>query len=220
MPVEDPGRPNPPGHFDSRKVRWEQTVPADWWRNNQKALRLPLAFTKANGRFSGPALPYGVLYLGASPAACFWESGLGRDLNSRMPEDMAFSESDLKSRWEYHLRIKPRGLRIFNAGDAVARRSIGAKTAACFSADHAVSRLWAEALMNAGADGILYESTRHSPGLCLALFQTKASMASLSAARRIGSSYDNSSLLAELFTEGVSIMAGNFPITPQKIHDS
>ena len=168
---------------------------------------------------SAGLLPYGVLYLGASPAACFWESGLGRDLNSRMPEDMAFSESDLKSRWEYHLRIKPRGLRIFNAGDAVARRSIGAKTAACFSADHAVSRLWAEALMNAGADGILYESTRHSPGLCLALFQTKASMASLSAARRIGSSYDNSSLLAELFTEGVSIMAGNFPITPQKIHD-
>jgi len=206
MPVEDPGRPNPPGRFDSRKIRWEQTVPADWWRNNHKALRLPLAFTKANGRFSGPALPYGVLYLEANPVACFWESGLGRDLNARMPDDMAISESDLKSRWEYRLRINPKGLRVFNAGDAAARRSIGAKTAACFSADHAVSRLWAEALMNAGADGILYESARHSPGLCLALFQKKAATASLSAARRTGSSYGNSRLLAGLFAEGVSII--------------
>ena len=206
MPVEDPGRPNLPGRFDIRKIRWEQTVPVEWWRNNQKALRLPQAFTQTNGRFSGPDLPYGVLYLGANPAACFWESGLGRDLNARMPDDMAISESDLKSRWEYRLRIKPKGLLIFNAGDAVARRSIGAKTAACFSADHAVSRLWAKALMNAGADGILYESSRHSPGQCLALFQTKAAAASLSAVRKIGSSYENSKLLAGLFAEGVSII--------------
>jgi len=206
MPVEDPGRPNLPGRFDSRKIRWEQTVPMDWWRNNHKALRLPQAFTKTSGRFSGPDLPYGVLYLGANPVACFWESGLGRDLNARMPDDMAISESDLKSRWEYRLRIKAKGLRIFNGADATARRSIGAKTAACFSADHAVSRLWANALMNAGADGILYESTRHSPGQCLALFQTKAASACLSAVQRIGSSYDNSNLLAELFAEGVSII--------------
>ena len=111
MPVEDPGRPNLPGRFDSRRIRWEQTVPMDWWRNNQKALRLPQAFTKTNGRFSGPELAYGVLYLGANPVACFWESGLGRDLNARMPDDMAISESDLKSRWEYRLRIKAKGLR-------------------------------------------------------------------------------------------------------------
>lgn len=206
MPVDDPGRPNLPGRVDSRKIRWEQTIPVEWWRNNQKALRLPQAFTKTSGRFSGPDLPYGVLYLGVNPVACFWESGLGRDLNARMPDDMAISESDLKSRWEYRLRIKANGLRIFNAGDAVAKRSISAKTAACFSADHAVSRLWANALMNAGADGILYESPRHSPGQCLALFQTKAASARLSAVRRIGSSYENSKLLAELFVEGVSII--------------
>ena len=65
--------------------------------------------------------------------------------------------------------------------------------------------LWAKALMNAGADAILYESTRHSPGQGLALFQTKAATESLSAVRRIGSSYDNRNLLAELFAEGVSI---------------
>lgn len=206
MPVDDPGRPNLPGRFDSRKIRWEQTVPVEWWRNNQKVLHLPHAFTNANGRFSGPDLPSDVLYLGANPVACFWESGLGRDLNARMPDDMAISEADLKSRWEYRLRIKPKGLRVFNAGDAVARRSIGATTAACFSADHTVSRLWAKALMNAGADGILYESTRHSPGQCLALFQKRAATASLSGARRIGTSYDNSHLLAELFAEGVSMI--------------
>ena len=60
--------------------------------------------------------------------------------------------------------------------------------------------------MNAGADGILYESTRHSPGQCLALFQTKAASASLSIVQRIGTSFDSSNLLAELFAEGVSIV--------------
>ena len=119
---------------------------------------------------------------------------------------MAISESDLKSRWEYRLRMKLKGLQIFNAGDAVTRRPIGAKTAACLSADHTVSRLWANALMNAGADGIPYGSTRHSPGQCLALFQAKAASANLSTARRIGTSYDSSNLLAELFAKGVSII--------------
>jgi len=206
MPVEDPGRPNLPGRFDRRNIRWEQVVPVDWWGNHHQAMRLPQAFTHSDGRFSGVDLPFSVLYLGDNPAACFWESGLGRDLNARMPEDLAISESDLKSRWEYRVRIRSKGLRIFHAGDAAARRSIGAKTAACFSADHAVSRLWAKALMNAGADGILYESTRHSPGQCLALFRTKATIAIRPLVRRIGSSYDNSKLLAELFAEGVSII--------------
>jgi hypothetical protein len=41
-------------------------------------------------------------------------------------------------------------------------------------------------------------------------------MASLSAARRIGSSYDNSSLLAELFTEGVSIIGRQLSDHPAK----
>jgi hypothetical protein len=95
---------------------------------------------------------------------------------------------------------------ICRAGSVTGGAVNGAKTAACFSADHAVSRLWANALMNAGADGILYESTRHSPGQCLALFQTKAASASLSAVRRIGSSYENSKLLAGLFAEGVAII--------------
>jgi len=206
MPTEDPGRPNAPDFFDNSKIRWELMIPVDWWRNHQKPLRLPTAFTNAAGRFSGPDLPCDVLYLGANPITCFWESGLGRDLNARMPDDLAISECDLTSRWEYRLRINPKGLRIFNASDAVARRAIGAKTAACFSADHEISRLWAKALMNAGADGILYESTRHSPGQCLALFRTKPAAASLSAVRKVRSSYDDFNLLAELFAEGVSII--------------
>ena len=45
--------------------------------------------TKTSGRFSGPDLAYGILYFGANPAACFRESGLGRDLNARIPDDIA-----------------------------------------------------------------------------------------------------------------------------------
>lgn len=206
MSVEDHGRPNPPGQFDIRKIRWEQAIPVDWWRNHPKVHSLPLAFTQTTGRFSGADLPFGVLYLGSNPVTCFWESGLGRDLNARMPDDLAISESDLKSRFQYRVKIETKGLRIFNASDSAARRSIGAKTAACFSADHAVSRMWAKALHGAGADGILYESTRHSPGLCLALFQTNASKVSLSKAHKICSAYDDVNLLASLFAESVSII--------------
>jgi len=206
MSVEDHGRPNPPGQFDIRKIRWEQAIPVDWWRNHPKAHPLPLAFTQTTGRFSGPDLPFGVLYLEANPVTCFWESGLGRDLNARMPDDMAIGECDLKSRFQFRVKIEPKCLRIFNASDAAARRSIGAKTAACFSADHAVSRMWAKTLHGAGAVGILYESTRHSPGLCLALFQTNASKVSLSKAHKICSAYDDVNLLASLFAEGVSII--------------
>ena len=206
MSVEDLGRPNPPSQFDIRKIRWEQAIPVDWWRNHPKAYPLPLAFTQTTARFSGLDLPFGVLYLGANPVTCFWESGLGRDLNARMPDDLAISESDLKSRFQYRVKIETKGLRIFNASDSAARRSIGAKTAACFSADHAVSRMWAKALHGAGADGILYESTRHSPGLCLALFQTNASKVRLSKAHKICSAYDDVNLLASLFAEGVSII--------------
>jgi hypothetical protein len=52
----------------------------------------------------------------------------------------------------------------------------------------------------------LFESTRRSPGLCLALFQTKASKVSLSKAHKICSAYDDVKLLASLFAEGVSII--------------
>lgn len=206
MPAEDHGCPNPPRRLNISKIRWEKEVPTDWWRNHPRDHPLPLTFTQAAGRFSGPDVAFGVLYLGANPATCFWESGLGRDLNTRMPDDMSICESDLKSRFQYSVKIEPKGSRIFNASDAGARRSIGAKTAACFSADHTMSRMWAKALHVAGADGILYESTRHSPGLCLALFQTSASKVSLSKTRKICSSYDDVNLLASLFAEGVSII--------------
>lgn len=208
MSVDDAGRPNAPGRFDAQNIRWQETIPSQWWRNSHRAAAAPLAFSKAIGRFSGPDLPYAVLYLGANPTACFWESGLGRDLNARMPSDRAIAESALKDRWEYRVRIKVESLHIFNASDGAARRSIGARTAACFSAEHSAARSWADALMAARADGILYESTRHSPGLCLALFATKPAIASLSAPQKVGSSYDNAPLLAELFAEGVSIIGG------------
>lgn len=206
MSADDPGRPIPPGRIDARKIRWEKNVPEKWWRNSHKASAKPLAYKSAMGRFSAPALPYPVLYLGANPIACFWEGGLGRDLNSRMPEDMNIAQSDLKDRYEYTVKLKTTGLRIFNAADSAARRSIGARTSACFSADHAVGRAWSEALMNGGADGILYESTRQRSSLCLALFETANVKGRIVSSRKIGSSYDDAPLLAQLFAEGVAIV--------------
>ena len=206
MSAEDPGKPNLPGKIDPRKILLQENAALSWWRNSYRQAPSPLAFTRTQGRFSGPELPHAVLYLGADPIACFWESGLGRDLNDRMPGSRIISESDLKNRIEYRVRIKSKKLSLFNATDAVARRSLGAKTAACFLADHSVSRAWAKELMTTEVDGILYESTRHSPGLCLALFETEAALASLSLPIKVGSSYDNATLLAALFQEGISII--------------
>ncbi|MDD5201431.1 MAG: RES family NAD+ phosphorylase [Terrimicrobiaceae bacterium] len=208
MSADDPGKPNPPGRINAQKIRWEEDVPGKWWRNSHKAASAPFAFTSAESRFSAPSLPHAVLYLGVNPIACFWESGLGRDLNSRMPDDLKVAESDLKDHFEYTIKLKTTGLRFFNATDAAARRSIGAKTSACFSADHALARAWAEALMNSGCDGILYESARQSPGLCLALFDTPAIKGKLSGSRKVGSAYDDAPLLAQLLAEGV-VIVGN-----------
>ncbi len=204
--ADDPGRPNGPGRISGKSIRWAETVPTRWWRNSHKNSPDPFAFTRTLGRFSGPNLPHGVLYLGANRIACFWESGLGRDLNSRMPEDLTIAESDLKNRSEFTATLNTGGLQIFDTTSAAARRSVGARTSACFSADHATARAWAMALMNAGADGILYESTRQNPGLCLALFETTATKGRLLSRQKVGSAYDDAELLAQLFAEGVAII--------------
>ena len=94
---------------------------------------------------------------------------------------------------------------VFNANDSAARRSIGAHSIACFQADHGVSRQWANALFCADAHGILYSSAR-SNGSCLALFKSPATIGALGLANRVGSSYDNPSLLASLFLEGVRLL--------------
>lgn len=204
MSVDDPGKPNRPGTITPDKIRWEENVPESWWRNSHKAAPIPFAFTRSKGRFSASDLPFPVLYLGADTISCFWESGLGRDLNSRMPDDLKIAESDLKDRFEYSAKLETTGLRIFNANDPAARRSIGAKTSACFTADYAIARQWAKALMEAGADGILYESTRQNPGRCLALFETKSVKHKITAIKKVRSAYDDAPLLASLITEGVS----------------
>jgi len=94
---------------------------------------------------------------------------------------------------------------VFNANDSAARRSIGAHSIACFQADHGVSRQWANALFCADAHGILYSSAR-SNGSCLALFKSPATIGALGLTNRVGSSYDNPSLLASLFLEGVRLL--------------
>ncbi len=204
--ADDPGRPNGPGRITGKNIRWAEKVPTRWWRNSHQNCPDPFAFTKTVARFSGPDLPHRVLYLGANRIACFWESGLGRDLNSRVPDDLTVAESDLKDRYEFTANLKTGGLRIFDATSAAARRSVGAKTSACFSADHAIARSWAAALMTAGADGILYESTRQNPGLCVALFDNAATKGRLLSPKKVGSAYDDAELLAQLFAEGVSIV--------------
>lgn len=206
MSVEDPGRPHDRGVLNATRIRWAADIPAEWWRNSHRLARHPAAFTETAGRFSAPGLPRKVLYLGGDPVACFWESGLGRDLNSRLPDDLNITQTALEDRWEYVARINPRGLKIFHAADAAARRSVGARTSACFSADHAVARRWAEALMKSGADGILYDSTRQSPGVCLAVFDTPAALRSLGAFRKVGSSYENPAVMAHLTAENVAIV--------------
>jgi hypothetical protein len=203
----DPGRPNAPaGELEPATIIWERTpIPPSWWRNAHALAPTPMAFTTASGRFSGPGL-VPVLYLADNPLTAFWESGLGRDLNARTPENRALREGDLLGRIEYRVRVRPKNLRILNATDPASRRSIGARTIACFSAGHDLARKWAMRLHEAGADGILYESARNNPGRCLALFETPRSTGCLVSSRRVGSAYDNAALLGALFAEGVSII--------------
>jgi RES domain len=161
-----------------------------------------LQFSNADGRFSHPTLLFKTLYLGSDEVTCFWESGLGRNLISRFANDRTIPADDLISRIEYVVSLNPAGLRLFNANDSAARRSIGAHSIACFLSSHGVARQWAQALFTIGAHGILYPSTR-SDGTCLALFESSESRRALISRRKIRNSYENAELLARLFLEGV-----------------
>src|SRR5215471_16737584 len=188
MPVDpslDAGKPNLPDHVNPAGIRWEQSLPATWWRNSHKRASGPLSFTNTVSRFSEPTSTLKVLYLGSDSVTCFWESGLGRDLNSRMPGDRVITERDLLDRLEWVVNIDTKELKIFNSADSTALRSIGAKTVACFTADYATARRWAAALVAAGAQGILHPSTRQHSGTCLALFESDATVACLSAPRKV-----------------------------------
>src|SRR5690606_23352852 len=97
----------------------------------------------------------------------------------------------------------------FDSRDSSARRAIGAQTIACFMAEHTMSRAWAQALMNPalGLDGILYESSRQTSTLCLALFDTPAAGALLPRPPRpLRPAWDDPALLAALVAEGVSVL--------------
>jgi hypothetical protein len=202
--VDDPGRPNSPGSIDAGCIIWERLVPRRWWRNSHAKASKPLAFSNASGRFSDPKLAFGTLYLGSNPITCFWECGLGR--NARFPSDRTITEDDLVSRIEYLLTLNPDPLRVFNVSNSAARRSIGALTSACFGADHSVSQQWAQALVGAGTDGILYPSARATDGICLALFENPGTLNALGFVAKIGCSFENPSLLASLFKEQVCLL--------------
>jgi hypothetical protein len=203
--VDEAGVPNTPDVLDSNRIVWEQSMSQKWWHNAHEKASQPLAFSNAAGRFSDPALPFKTLYFGSDSITCFWESGLGRNLNKRFLSDRTITVDDLRARIEYTVSLTPSGLRLPNADDSAARRSIGAHSIACFQANHVVSRQWAEALFSAGAHGILYSSAR-SDGVCLALFESTAAREALGPPVHVRCCYDNAPLLATLFRERVKLM--------------
>jgi len=200
--ADDAGAPNPPGVLNPTGIIWAKAIEKKWWRNAHEKASGPLAFSNADGRFSHPRLPFKTLYLGSDEITCFWESGLGRNLINRFVSDRTIPADDLILRNEYIVTVDPSGLRLFNASDSAARRSIGAHSIACFLSSHAAARDWAQALFTIGAHGILYPSAR-SDGTCLALFESPETRRALVSRRRIRNSYENAELLARLFLEGV-----------------
>lgn len=201
----DAGTANLPSVLDPGGIIWAKQVEKKWWRNAHEKAPAPLAFSNSAGRFGHPTLPFKTLYLGTDAITCFWESGLGRDLALRFPSDRTITENDLAARIEYTASLDPTGLRLFDASDSAARRSIGAHSSACFGADHLTSRQWAQALSGVGAHGILYPSTR-SDGSCLVMFESAATQRAIRLLRRVRRSYDNASLLASLFRERVILL--------------
>jgi hypothetical protein len=205
--ADDAGAPNPPGAFDPSDIVWKKTIQKKWWRNTHGKARSPLAFSNAAGRFSHPTLPFKTLYLGTDPITCFWESGLGRNLINRFSTDRTITEDDLVSRIEYTVSVNATRLRLYDANESAARRSIGTRSTACFQADHRVSRQWAMALFSAGAHGIFYASAR-SDGTCLALFESAVTRRALVAPRRVRHCYGDAPLLASLFRESIRLLGG------------
>lgn len=201
----DTGTANLPGALDPDRILWAKEVEKKWWRNAHEKAPQPLAFSNAAGRFSHPTLPFKTLYLGTDSITCFWESGLGRNLALRFPDDRTITEDDLRVRVEYTASLAPAGLRLFDTSGSAARRSIGAHSSACFQAEHVTSRQWAQALFCAGAHGILYASTR-SDGACLALFESESARGAIRLLKQVLRSYDNASLLASLFRERVRLL--------------
>lgn len=206
--VRDPGAAHPPPVGIESADLISASAPAlIWWRNTHRKASSPLEFTDAKGRFSGPRLPKRVLYLGEDPVVSFWECGLGRDLLQRAIGSREIARAELVDRLENRIRLRTPALRLFDTTHPAACRKLGATTAACFGAEHAISRLWAEALMGdwAQLDGLIYRSTRHSSNRCLALFETTASVGALKLpAKAARSSWQNRILLASLIAEGVT----------------
>jgi hypothetical protein len=198
----DAGAANSPGALSPSGIFLAKSVEKKWWRNAHQKASSPLDFTNAEGRFSHPTLPFKTLYLASDGITCFWESGLGRNVIDRFPTDRTIASDDLTSRLEYLVSIAPAKLRLFNASDSAARRSIGAKSISCFLSNHAIARQWAQALFSIGIHGILYPSTR-SDGTCLALFESLVTRRTLGSPKLIRNSYQNAELLARLFLEGV-----------------
>lgn len=209
MPTaRDPGAGHPPPpEIAAAELATTCAPTLVWWRNAHRRAKSPVEFSDAKGRFSAPGLPKRVLYLGEDSVVCFWECGLGRDLLKREIGSREVTRAELVERLEYRVRLRTNALRLFDATNPAACRKVGATTTACFESEHGISRQWAAALMGdwAALDGLVYRSTRHSSGLCLALFETPASLTAVKRPTKAArSSWQNHALLASLIAEGVT----------------
>ena len=120
-------------------------------------------------RYSTPAIPGGVLYLGDEPSTCFWE--VFWDTLSSVGQELRLDRKKILERSVYAATLK-RELVVFNACNPVHLKRIGANAVGCFNGDYAVCRGWGALVYSApeNVDGILFPSARSGGKKNLALF--------------------------------------------------
>lgn len=159
----------PPADLAARSIPLRDDLAARDWFRIGLAVHDPLYYSTSDGwRFSSPAMP-GTLYLGDAAETCFWEV-FWDDLVSRAPAERRLDERKVRDRtlWEMPL---PRQVRVVDTTSAAVLRTIGAH-GGTFGGPYEMCQRWAAALRAhpSAPDGILYESARDKPHLCLALF--------------------------------------------------
>jgi len=125
---------------------------------------------RATSRFSGPTLPFPVLYLAEQKITGFWEC-FGDELNDQPDGSKAlYRAKHLDTRQWVRFRIR-RPLTAIDVTKAPTLRRIGAD-AGTFLADYSVTQKWAEALMShpQEIEAFYYRSRLDGEARCLAVF--------------------------------------------------
>lgn len=200
----------PPADLAGRDFGPHVVVPVlgGWRLSHEKA---PLVDWSSSGeaRFSHPAHPLKVLYLGMSKETCFWER-FGEEIRDQPLNARAISAKVLGERvWKTWKIALGEGPRCLDLSDMKTLRALGAD-GATFLGSYGITQAWSMALMEhpAGLDGLVYASRLNAPDRCLALFgrpalaaQTTLFSMKVSAVRPI----DDPELLALLLREGIGL---------------